>query len=42
MDKEKFLNKVNIEDKSLLLDIYNKAILAEKNRKTIIFILFLY
>ncbi len=30
MDKEKFLNKVNIEDKSLLLDIYNKAILAEK------------
>ncbi|MBZ1340751.1 hypothetical protein HZR18_13995, partial [Clostridium botulinum] len=33
MDKEKFLNKVNIEDKSLLLDIYNKAILAEKTGK---------
>lgn len=33
MNKEKFLNKVNIEDKSLLLDIYNKAILAEKTGK---------
>lgn len=42
MDKEKFLNKANIEDKSLLLDIYNKAILAEKNRETDIFILFLH
>lgn len=33
MKKESFLNKVNIEDKSLLLDIYNKAILAEKTGK---------
>lgn len=33
MNKEKFLNKVNIEDKSMLLDIYNKAILAEKTGK---------
>ncbi|EJO5346608.1 hypothetical protein NRP93_000660 [Clostridium botulinum] len=30
MNKDKFLNKLNIEDKNLLLDIYNKAILSEK------------
>ncbi|EJP6471170.1 hypothetical protein NHI66_000414 [Clostridium botulinum] len=33
MNKETFLNRVSIEDKSLLLDIYNKAILAEKTGK---------
>ncbi|MGU9538754.1 YlmH family RNA-binding protein [Clostridium tepidum] len=33
MNKETFLNRANIEDKSLLLDIYNKAILAEKTGK---------